>query len=635
MAPSMEQAEKRRYWLLLTMIVENLFFSAALFGWSSLLPILVKEGLYSNLCNYENSTIVTIEDEVVTDGDMITAVIETVDENGRPIYPTCSDQAERLNLALTVGLFLLSGLTFPIGMLMDKVGSRLLRMVGALMFMGSCFLFGYTTIEQSWLLFPAVALNGVGGILHTFTAFQIANLFQGKRSTVISINIGAYASAGVSFLICKLLYDSGISRQSIFLVLGLLESFVIINCFLNVPSEPIPDPEDSKYEMHWNIFRTQHKVTGKQFYQMVSHVGRKLSVTDEQAEVAKQTMMRKGSKIHSSQVHLEIQFKPKTKSPSLVSSIFTPIYLLSLFVLSIAQLRLNIFIGSLNQVLNNLTGGDEEQVDTYTNIFGYMQMMGIIACPIIGLVMDYKIKEVIQKTKQHRKDSIYRKTSVANGIPRNASSSSTNALIANGDTTNKSRHSSTTSTDSIDADGSKPPMGLRIRKLRNSSYAFGINAVLIVAFGVFALIPILPVQLVTFVLYCVIRGFVNAAACGLYAIMYPANQVGSLIGLQSLTAACAALLQYPIFVLIERVLGNDPFYVDLILLVCSVFCFGLPIFMFTKSRKMRRDQIREEMEPDQQTLLSRPQRQSQVVAPQLKSVPEDDVFAANGAINPV
>lgn len=60
-------------------------------------------------------------------------------------------------------------------------------------------------------------------------------------------------------------------------------------------------------------------------------------------------------------VHLEIQFKPKTKSPTLLSSIFTPIYLLSLFVLSIAQLRLNIFIGSLNQVLNNLTGNDEEQ----------------------------------------------------------------------------------------------------------------------------------------------------------------------------------------------------------------------------------------------------------------------------------
>ncbi|XP_071850327.1 large neutral amino acids transporter small subunit 4-like [Apostichopus japonicus] len=632
MAPSMEQAEKRRFWLLGTMVLENLFFSAALFGWSSLLPILVTEGLFSNLCDYDNSTIDFNEDEqAFTEGDLVTTIIESVDENGRPIYETCSAQAERLNLALTVGLFLLSGLTFPIGMLMDKVGSRMLRMVGALMFMGSCFLFGYTTVEQSWLLFPAVALNGVGGILHTFTAFQIANLFPGKRSTVISINIGAYASAGVSFLICKLLYDSGISRQTIFLVLGLLEIFVIINCFFNVPTEPIPDPEDSKYEMHWNIFRTQHKVTGKQFYQMVSHVGRKLSVTDEQAEVAKQTMMRKGSTIHSSQVHLEIQFKPKTKSPTLLSSIFTPIYLLSLFVLSIAQLRLNIFIGSLNQVLNNLTGNDEEQVDMYTNIFGYMQMMGIIACPIIGLVMDYKIKEIIQKTKQHRKNSIYRKTSSANGFRREGSSSSTNGLIPNGDS-NKSRHSSTTSTDSTDADGSKPPMGLRIRKLRNSSYAFGINAVLIVLFGIFALIPFLTIQLVTFILYCVIRGFVNAAACGLYAIMYPANQVGSLIGLQSLTAAVTALLQYPIFVLIERVLGNDPFYVDLVLLGLSIFCFALPIFMFTRSRNMRRDQIREENEPDQQTLLSRP---SQIIAPQLTSVPEDDVFAPNGGFNSV
>lgn len=80
----------------------------------------------------DNSTIDFNEDEqAFTEGDLVTTIIESVDENGRPIYETCSAQAERLNLALTVGLFLLSGLTFPIGMLMDKVGSRMLRMVGA------------------------------------------------------------------------------------------------------------------------------------------------------------------------------------------------------------------------------------------------------------------------------------------------------------------------------------------------------------------------------------------------------------------------------------------------------------------------------------------------------------------------
>ncbi|XP_022102165.1 large neutral amino acids transporter small subunit 4-like [Acanthaster planci] len=651
MAPTLETAKKRRYWLVGTMIFENLFFSAVLLGWSSLLPVLLSEGFYSNVCT-----------EDAFENDNSTSNVTFI--NG---YPRCDRQDEKLNLAFTVGSFLLSGLTFPIGLAMDKFGSRKLRILGASMFIVSCLLFGWATVETSWFLFPAVALNGVGGIMTTFTSFQVANLFPSKRSTIVSFSIGSYASAAILFLILKMFYDFGIPRQYIFTGVAIATLFVIINCIINVPEEAVPDPEEAKFGIHWHILRTDHKVTGKQFYSLVSSVGRRLSVNDDKppAEIPLKLEGRRESKIFSSEHNLVLKLdlenlqkkaKKSSKDMSLIGNVFTPLYLLSLIVMCITQLRLLFFIGSLQSMLNEITNFESDTVDSYLYVFGILQLMCLVTSPLIGTVMDYKIKETLDilKGKQRRKSSAKRSMSItikagddsvfidetndivkSNGRKTSLPDFGKPSIFGNfsrsksfdlgqgklpsrgSTTTTKSRLSSTDSAGSDMTDGEKPPMSLKIRKLLNGAYAFGITNTLLMMFGVTVLIPSLQVQIVSFILHTIIRGFIHSACCGLYAIVYPASQTGSLIGLQSLISACFTLFQYPIFVVIQGPLGGNPFYVNVVLLVMSVLNYGMPVYMVYYAKKLRRKQKTEADEDKQKLLSSRPSKVS------LPAVPED------------
>lgn len=133
-----------------TAVIENLLCSAVLLGWGSLLIMLKREGFYSHLCAgtvqqhaMKGSLKVTdvlhkfvlvsylYHSLVPTVNDSVTMVSLGNSSSGKiEEWLSCVDQEEMLNLGFTIGSFLLSAATLPLGILMDRFGPRPIRLAG-------------------------------------------------------------------------------------------------------------------------------------------------------------------------------------------------------------------------------------------------------------------------------------------------------------------------------------------------------------------------------------------------------------------------------------------------------------------------------------------------------------------------
>ncbi|XP_030720245.1 large neutral amino acids transporter small subunit 3 isoform X4 [Globicephala melas] len=504
MAPTLEEAYRRRWWMACTAVLENLFFSAVLLGWSSLLIMLKNEGFYSSMCSAVNTTN-TSQDE-------------------QHQWLSCNQQEEMLNLGFTIGSFVLSATTLPLGILMDRFGPRPMRLIGSACFAASCTLMAlasWDTKVLSPLIFLALSLNGFGGICLTFSSLT-------------------------------LIYDAGVSFMTIMFTWSSLACLIFLNCAFNWPSEAFPSPEEVNYKEKIKLrgLALDHKVTGDRFYTYVTTVGQRLS--------QKAPSLEEGADIFiSSQDVRDISEKSAEKSVPLRKSLCSPIFLWSLLTMGMTQLRIIFYMAAMNKMLEYIvTGGQEhetddlkqrvtETVEFYSSVFGAMQLSCLLTCPLIGYIMDWRIKDCVDTP---------------------------------------------TARDGV-ATKSVRPRYRKIQKLTNAINAFTLTNLLLVGFGITCLIDSLHLQFLTFVLHTMVRGFYHSACGGLYAAVYPSNHFGTLTGLQSLISAVFALLQQPLFMAMVGPLKGEPFWVNLGLLLFSLLGFLLPCYLFYYRTRLQREYV--------------------------------------------
>lgn len=342
---------------LLTGLLECIGFAGVLFGWTSLLFVFKAENYFSEPCEQD----CLLRSNVTGPSDL-------------------KAQDEKFSLIFTLASFMNNFMTFPTGYIFDRFKTTVARLIAIFFYTCATFIIAFTSANTAMLLFLAMPMLAVGGILFLITNLQIGNLFGKHRSTIITLYNGAFDSSSAVFLVIKLLYEQGISLRSSFIFMSVCSVWHLVRTFLLMPKGHIPYPLPPNYS-----------------YGLCSRFGarkkeNKAAEHETKELQSKECLPPKEENYGPEQQQQQQQQEPHSFRHCALSRRF----ILHVVWLSIIQLWHYLFIGTLNSLLTKLSGGDKVKVSAYTNAFAITQFFGVLCAPWNGLLMD-RLKQKYQK----------------------------------------------------------------------------------------------------------------------------------------------------------------------------------------------------------------------------------------------
>ncbi|XP_020375282.1 equilibrative nucleobase transporter 1-like [Rhincodon typus] len=512
----------KRYLTFTSGIFECLGFAGAIFGWASLVFVLKEEGYFYDLCTSPHNA------------------SEPGDSNGTV---DCHLQDERFALIFTMASFMDSFTTLPGGFIFDQLGTMPAQFMAISMYTTGTLLIAFSTAASSVLLFPAACLIAVGGGTFYISNMQVGNLFGDRRSTVITLYNGAFASSSCSFLLVKVFYQAGFSVRSIFLFISSMSIVHVLRVLFLLPSKhiPYPLPEDYTYGITCKRFGLdslhREEETTKQMKPLrgENEAEGKMDKGPESKQWEAEEKKEKTELID----HFNSQSKTskgtevkKENVRSFRSCIFSKLFATHLLWISVLQLRHYLFIGTLNPMLTLMSHGDTTEVSKYTNAFALTQICGIFCAPWNGIVMDWL---------QYRD-----KTSEAI---------------------------------------SDPVVSKRLAGMRSAVVSIIITITQCVLFSISATIPVLEVQYLSFILQVINHSFLYGGDATFISIVYPSCHFGKIYGVGQTLSAFISLLQYPCFALIQGPLNNDPLFMNIGFIILVILTSIHPLNLYLHWRK--------------------------------------------------
>uniref|UniRef100_A0A6I8P4A2 Solute carrier family 43 member 3 n=1 Tax=Ornithorhynchus anatinus TaxID=9258 RepID=A0A6I8P4A2_ORNAN len=468
---------------LVTGLVECVGFAGVIFGWASLVFILKDNGYFRERC-------------ILLSG----SYNATTD----PLSLDCAAQDEQFSLVFTIGSFMNNFMTFPTGYIFDHYGTTVARLVAISLYTGGTLLIAFSSAESAVLLFAALPLLSVGGVLFLITNMQVGNLFGKHRSTIITLYNGAFDSSSAVFLLVKLLDEAGLTFRNSFFILSACSFAHLARTFFLLPWGHIPYPvlTPPRAAPLGSLSRDSSPPSGR-------------------------------GRARPEGTRRPIEEGPGAAAPAGVSfrsCVLSRLFGCHLMWLSVMQLRHYLFIGTLNFMLTQLAQGDSNQVSIYTNAFAFTQLCGVLCAPWNGLILD-------RSKRKYQEEAKKKGTSASTAV------------------------------------------------LRSTVLSLALTVLQCLGFSIFASVPYLPIQYITFILQVLSRSFLYGGNAAFLTLAFPLEHFGKIYGLVMGLSALVSLLQYPCFALIKGPLQQNPFYMNITLVLVTLLAFVHPALVVRECQR--------------------------------------------------
>lgn len=371
-------------------IIWCLLGSGIIFGFASLKPVLIKEGVYSFMCN---------------------------DESELPYGKACDSQDLKLNKLFSFGACMTNLSALIVGRILDSYGPKICGYIGSVLItLGSIILsnnkFLYQYFDSYLIGYVTLA---VGGPFVFISCFQLANTFPKYSGTILALISGAFDTSSAVFLFYRLAYEHGFSNIDlhVFFKYYLVVPLFIVLCQWKImPSESYKNNGthdkndnlgdiqklaveglDGNGELPLGTTKSRTGATEEAASEEIITEDDTVPSLDNTSALSSKTLNnRRKSKI---EILTEQQLFKKSKGMFGIMHNHTAkeqiksgwFVLIQIFTI-LCMLRINYFVATVRSQEEYLLGSYEKALQMNTIFDIALPLGGVIAIPLVGLLLD-------------------------------------------------------------------------------------------------------------------------------------------------------------------------------------------------------------------------------------------------------